>query len=174
MSWKGILWEAGRACIPPFEAASPHVNRGYLGCCSYIGRAQTLPLSQNIFSFSAQACLIYGAPFTGHTRPVRNGGNVSTRSRLGKFCKYICRCWQIEETVGVCERAPLGRDAPEMCTRQCAGPIPAAAAPVSHRRCDCAHLASAQSECQTAHSWAFAAGPWGLWGSLRATFWRRR
>ena len=179
MSWKGILWEAACICIPPpFEAASPHVNRSYLVRLLQLYREGTniTNLFHKTFSaLPAQALLIYGAPFLGHTRPVRNGGNVSTRSRLGKFCKYIRRCWQIEETVGVCERAPLGRDAPEMCTRQCAGPIAAAAAaPVSHRRCDCAHLASAQSECQTVHSWAFAGGPRGLWGSLRPAFWRRR
>ena len=110
MSWKGILWEAACACIPPpFEAASPHVNRSYLVRLLQLYREGTniTNLFHKTFSaLPAQALLIYGAPFTGHTRPVRNGGNVSTRSRLGKFCKYIRRCWQIEETVEACERAP--------------------------------------------------------------------
>ena len=71
------------------------------------------------------------------------------RSRLGKFGKYICSCWQIEgsKTVGgVCERALRPGCPGDVYAAVRAGPI---AAPVSHRGCDWAHLAQAQSELAT-------------------------
>lgn len=97
MSWKGILW-AGLHTMPPFEAASPHVNLG----CSYIGRAQTLPSSftKHFQPFLPRPHLIYGAPFSGHTMPVRNGGKRFLQIPFGQILQIYLQalanrgdCW---------------------------------------------------------------------------------
>ena len=107
MSWKSILWEGTGVQLHAyltFKLLKPIScePRPFRLSWSYIGRKHLAASFKKHFQpFLPGLRLIYGAPFTGHTRPVRNGGNVSTRSRLGKFGKYISRlCWQIEETVG--------------------------------------------------------------------------